>query len=165
MRRPLPLRWLWLAALALLLAGCAVPPRTAVAPGVKSWVGRLALAVEGQASQSFSAGFELKGAPEAGELALYNPLGGTLAVLAWAPGSATLRGADGDTRQFPSLDALAQEATGATIPVAALFDWLEGRATPVEGWQPDLSRVADGRLAARRTAPPPVADLRVVFER
>lgn len=158
-------RWLWLAALALLLAGCAVPPRTPVAPGEKSWAGRLALAVEGQASQSFSAGFELKGAPEAGELALYNPLGGTIAVLAWSPGNATLRGADGGTRQFPSLEALAQEATGAPIPVAALFDWLEGRATPVEGWQPDLSRVAGGRLAARRVAPPPVADLRVVFER
>lgn len=155
--------WWGLALCALLLAGCAVPPRTA-APGVQSWNGRLALSVEGQASQSFSAGFELKGAPEAGELSLFNPLGGTVAVLAWSPGTATLR-ANGSTRQFPSLEALAQEATGAPLPVASLFDWLAGKPTPVPGWEADVTQVAEGRLRARRTDPPPPADLRVVFER
>jgi outer membrane lipoprotein LolB len=156
--------WLWTALCALLLAGCAVPPRSATPPGVQAWTGRLALSVEGQANKSFSAGFELKGAPEAGELTLFNPLGGTLAVLAWSPGTATLR-ANGSTRQFPSLEALAQEATGAPLPVASLFDWLAGKATPVQGWEPDVSQVAEGRLQARRTDPPPPADLRVVFER
>ena len=156
--------WCWAVLWALLLAGCAVPPRSPAAPGVQAWTGRLALAVEGQASQSFSAGFELKGAPETGELSLFNPLGATLAVLSWAPGSATLR-SNGSTREFPSLEALAQEATGAPLPVAALFDWLAGKPTPIAGWQPDVSQVADGRLRARRTDPPPAADLRVVFER
>ncbi|MDE2605444.1 MAG: outer membrane lipoprotein LolB [Burkholderiales bacterium] len=155
----LPRGW-WAPLGALLLAGCAVPPRAA-AP--QAWSGRLALTVEGQASQSFSAGFELRGAPEAGELSLFNPLGGTLAVLAWAPGSATLR-ADGRTRSFPSLDALAREATGAALPVASLFDWLAGKPSPVPGWDADLSQVAQGRLRAHRTQPPPPADLRVVFE-
>jgi outer membrane lipoprotein LolB len=155
--------WSAAAACALLLAACAAP-RTPSAPGVQSWNGRLALNVEGQASQSFSAGFELKGAPETGELRLTNPLGGTAAVLSWAPGRATLE-SGGNTRQFPSLEALAQEATGAPIPVAALFDWLAGRATAVPGWQVDLSQVAEGRLRAQRTAPPPPADLRLVFER
>jgi outer membrane lipoprotein LolB len=149
---------------ALLLAGCAVPPRAPSAPGVQVWTGRLALTVEGQASQSFSAGFELKGAPDAGELSLFNPLGGTIAVLGWSPGNATLR-SNGTTRQFPSLNALAQEATGAQLPVAALFDWLTGKPTPIAGWQPDVSEVADGRLRARRTDPTPPADLRVLFER
>ena len=157
-------RWLLATFLVLLLCACAIPPRTPAVAGVQVWTGRLALAVEGQASQSFSAGFELKGAPENGELTLYNPLGGTLAVLAWSPGTATLR-AGGTTRQFTSLEALAQEATGAPLPVAALFDWLAGKATPIEGWEADLSQVADGRLRARRNAPPPVADLRVVFGR
>ena len=151
-------------ACAAFLAGCAVPPRTPAAPGTQVWIGRLALTVEGQASQSFSAGFELKGAPESGELSLFNPLGGTVAVLAWAPGSATLR-ANGNTRQFPSLEALAQEATGAPLPVAALFDWLAGKSTPVAGWEADVTQVADGRLRARRSDPPPPTDLRVVFER
>jgi outer membrane lipoprotein LolB len=150
-------------ACALLLAACAAP-RTATAPGVQTWNGRLALNVEGRASQSFSAGFELKGAPETGELTLTNPLGGTAAILSWAPGRATLQ-SGGSTRQFASLEALAQEATGAPIPVAALFDWLAGRATAVEGWEVDVSQVADGRLRAHRTAPPPPADLRLVFER
>jgi outer membrane lipoprotein LolB len=150
-------------ACALLLAACAAP-RTPTAPGVQTWNGRLALNVEGRASQSFSAGFELKGAPETGELTLTNPLGGTAAILSWAPGRATLQ-SGGSTRQFASLEALAQEATGAPIPVAALFDWLAGRATAVEGWEVDVSQVADGRLRAHRSAPPPPADLRIVFER
>jgi outer membrane lipoprotein LolB len=156
--------WLWVAWFALLVTGCAVPPRTPAAPGVQVWSGRLALTVEGQSSQSFSAGFELKGAPEAGELSLFNPLGGTIAILGWTPASATLR-ANGNTRQFPSLEARAQEATGAPLPVAALFDWLGGKPTPIAGWQPDVSQVAEGRLRARRTDPPPPADLRVLFER
>jgi len=155
--------WLLAALFALLLAACATPPRPVVPPGTQVWTGRLALTVEGQASQSFSAGFELTGAPEAGELKLTNPLGGTVAVLAWAPGSATLR-SGGNTRQFESLEALAQEATGAPIPIAALFDWLAGNATPVAGWQADVSQVAEGRLRARRVDPPPAADLRVAFE-
>jgi outer membrane lipoprotein LolB len=152
-----------LCAAALLLASCAAPPRTPTAPGVQAWNGRLALNVEGQASQSFSAGFELKGAPEAGELTLTNPLGGTLAKLEWSPGHALLR-ANGGEREFPSLAELAQEATGAPLPVAALFDWLGGKATPIDGWQPDVAQVANGRLRAHRYAPPPQADLRVVFE-
>ncbi len=157
-------QWGWLAGLVLLLSACAMPPKTAAPPGVPVWTGRLALTVEEQASQSFSAGFELKGSAEQGELSLFNPLGGTVAMLAWSPGNATLR-ANGSTRQFPSLDALAREATGQPLPVGALFDWLAGTPTAVEGWEPDLRQVAQGRLQARRTAPPPAADLRVVFER
>lgn len=149
--------------LALLLTACATP-RTPTPPGVQSWAGRLALTVEGQASQSFSASFELKGAPDAGELRLFNPLGGTVAVLAWSPGTATLR-SNGQTREFPSVEALAQEATGAPIPIRGMFDWLAGKATPIEGWEADVSQVAEGRLRARRSAPPPAADLRVAFER
>jgi outer membrane lipoprotein LolB len=158
------LRGWWLVlSFALLLAGCASPPRTPAPPGVQSWSGRLALNVEGQANQSFSGAFELKGAPESGELTLFNPIGGTAAVLAWSPGTATMR-ANGTTRQFASLEQLAQEATGAPLPVASLFDWLAGKATPVEGWNVDVSNVAEGRLHAQRTEPPPLADLRVVFE-
>lgn len=157
--------WLvrWCAAIvaALLVAGCAAP-RAPAAAGEQVWNGRLALTVQGQADRSFAAGFELRGAAQAGELTLFNPVGGTAAVLAWAPGSATLR-ASGETRQFPSIEALAQEATGAPLPIASLFDWLAGRPTPVPGWQADVSEVAQGRLRARRTDPPPPADLRLVF--
>ena len=160
--RALP-AWLLAALIALLLAACATPPRPVVPAGSQAWTGRLALTVEGQAAQSFSAGFELTGAPTAGELRLTNPLGGIVAVLAWSPGSATLR-SGGKTQQFDSLEALAQEATGAPIPIAALFDWLAGKATPVAGWQADVTQVGEGRLRARRVDPPPAADLRVAFD-
>jgi outer membrane lipoprotein LolB len=150
----------------LFAAGCAQPvraPQQAEVPaGV--WRGRLALQVEDRPSQSFSAGFELRGRPEAGELMLYNPLGGTLAALTWAPGSASLRTGN-EVRKFESIDALVAGATGTAIPVASLFDWLSGNNTAVQGWEADLSQLAEGRLRARRVAPAPVADLRVALEK
>lgn len=157
-----PARWASALACALVLAGCATPPRTATS-GEQSWSGRMALTVQGRVNDSFSAGFELHGAPQAGELSLFNPLGGTIAVLSWSPGKATLR-ANGSTREFPSVEALAQEATGAPLPLASLFDWLAGKATDVPGWAADLSQLAQGRLHAQRTEPPPPVDLRLVFE-
>lgn len=157
-------RLLGASVLLAVLAGCATPQRGPVAPGVQVYTGRLALSVQSNPPQAFSAGFELKGAPATGKLTLFTPLGGTLAALAWTPASATLNTNEG-LREFPSLDALASEVTGADLPVAALFDWLEGRATPVAGWQPDVSEVARGRLRAQRSTPPPAADLRIVFEK
>ena len=160
-------RWaIWLASLALaLLAGCASPPRATVPvdPVTGPWSGRLALQVQDQASQSFSASFELKGTARSGELALFTPFGGTLAVLAWQPGAATLN-SNGQTRQFDSVDALVAHVTGSAIPVAALFDWLRGIDTQVPGWRTDLSQLAQGRVAATRLEPTPQADLRVVLE-
>ena len=156
--------WLLLAGLAL--AGCAplVPLQPPGAWPGGPWSGRLALQVEGRQDQSFSASFELKGKAEAGELALYSPLGTTLAVLQWLPGTAVLK-ANGQTQQFESLDVLSGQVTGAAIPVAALFDWLAGANTPVAGWQADLSELEQGRVRARRTEPPPAAELRVVLDR
>jgi outer membrane lipoprotein LolB len=148
------------------LAGCATPPKPSgpVDAQTGPWSGRLALKVEDKPGDSFSAGFELKGDAGSGELALFSPLGGTLAQLSWEPGSATLR-TGSDTRQFTSVDSLLGQVTGAAIPVAALFDWLRGRDTQVAGWTADLSQLAQGRLAARRVTPPPEADLRLVLER
>ena len=155
----------WLAGATLLLvAGCAQPPKAAAVAGEAVWHGRLALTVEGRPEQSVSAAFQLRGASGAGELTLSNPLGGILAVLAWSPGSATLRTAS-DLRRFDSLDALAAQATGAPLPVAALFDWLAGRNTAAAGWQADLAQLAEGRLRAQRNDPLPVADLRLVLDR
>jgi outer membrane lipoprotein LolB len=167
MRSRLPLA-AWLLAFAiLLLAGCATPPSKPAASASSQagpWSGRLALQVEDRQSQSFSAAFELSGNAQAGKLALSSPLGGTLAVLSWAPGSATLQN-NGQTRQFDSVDALVTHATGSAIPVAALFDWLRGANTPVPGWKADLSQLEQGRLHAERLEPPPHADLRVILDR
>ncbi|TAM41348.1 MAG: outer membrane lipoprotein LolB [Burkholderiaceae bacterium] len=159
-----PACWLPLITI-LFIAGCAVPIRATDQNHQKNsfWSGRLALTVAADQAQSFSAGFELKGNAGAGELSLYNPLGNTLAMLVWGPGSATLR-SDNQTRSFDSLDDLVRHATGTVIPVAALFDWLQGINTPVPGWQADLSQLAHGKLVARRSLPPPPAELRLALE-
>ena len=94
---------------------------------------------------------------------LYGPLGSTAAHLNWTPDAATLR-SNGSVRQFNSLDALALQATGTNLPIAALFDWLAGRDVPVPGWQADLSQLGQGRLTARRTQPEPSAELRLILE-
>lgn len=123
----------------------------------------MALNVDASQAQSFSATFELTGNAETGELALYNPLGSTLAVLDWAPGSATLREGQ-QTRSYGSLEELVRQATGTAIPVAALFDWLRGTDTAVPGWRADLSQLAHGRLTAWRSTPAPAAELRLVLD-
>lgn len=133
--------------------------------------GRLALTVDANAAQaaesaraqSFSAAFELSGNPQTGELALFTPLGGTIAVLNWAPAVARLR-ANNEVRDFDSLSALLKHATGAEIPVAALFSWLAGDKVPAEGWQLDLSQFASGRLFAKRSFPLPPLELRVILD-
>jgi len=164
-------RWLLQGALVLgtmlLAAGCAqapLIPEKDRAPGAY-WSGRLALQVQSEPPQFSSAAFELKGSAQAGELSLFTPLGGTLAVLAWAPGTATLRNSSNESRGYESLDALVLAATGTAIPVPALFDWLAGTNTPVPGWQADLSQLADGKLGAKRDNPLPPVLLRVVLDK
>ena len=149
----------------LLLAACAAPQPPAATPtDMGPWSGRLGLSVQDRPGESFSAGFELKGNAQRGELELHSPLGGTLGLLQWEPGKATLRSSS-RTTDFESLDALVAQVAGTPIPVAALFDWLRGIATAVPGWTPDLSQLGQGRISAVRTDPPPQASLRVLLER
>ena len=161
------MKWAGAALVALLLAACAAPPvatPSAALAHAQVRSGRLALSVQDRPGDSFSSAFELRGRPEAGQLTLLNPLGTVVAVLRWQPGSATLEAQGRAPQQFDSLQAMVEQATGAPIPVAALFDWLDGTATPVAGWQVDLSSLADGRLRAHRQAPPPEAGLRIVLD-
>ena len=152
------------AATALLLAGCAQPSLRPAGPGTGYWQGRLALRVAALPEPtSFFANFELQGTAEAGELRLSSPIGTTLAQLRWSPQTALLR-SNGQTRVFDSLDALAQEATGTAIPIAALFEWLQGRPVSAAGWQADLTQLDAGRLLAQRLQPAPPADLRLILE-
>lgn len=159
--RRLHARWTVLV-LATLLAACATTQRPAQV-GEEVWSGRLALQIDGTPPQSFSAAFDLRGAPAAGELQLTSPLGNTLATVVWTPESAELRQGGRVTRRG-SLDELTTELSGTAVPVAALFGWLRGEHGDVPGWQADLSRQADGRVTARRMAPLPTAELRVVFQ-
>ena len=160
-----------------LLWSCATPPALDDIAG--PWTGgRLSLRVEASAArpaQSLTASFELRGSARRGELQLIGPLGSQLAQARWQPGTAELVTAEG-RRDFADLDALAEQALGERIPLAALPDWLAGRPwtaaahTPTAagfeqlGWQVDTSRHAEGRVAATRAAPPAVS-LRVQLDR
>jgi outer membrane lipoprotein LolB len=149
----------------LLLAGCATPVRPGNgAAQPESWSGRLSLRVDSEPVQSFAALFDLRGTPERGTLTLTTPLGSTLAELQWSPGEAWLKNGS-ETRRYSSVDALIQAATGAAIPVDALFGWLGGRDDTVTGWRPDLTQWSAGKLQAVRESPLPRSDLRIVFER
>ena len=163
--------------LMLALSACAslAPP---TAPPADLLTGRLSLQVDGQPERSFSAGFELSGDASQGELLLSGPLGTTVARARWAGEQAVLASAGSQTA-YPSLDALAAAALGEAVPMAALFDWLRGRAWPGApaaarddgqagfdqlGWRISLLRWADGWLEARRMAAPAVT-VRVRLER
>lgn len=151
----------------LLIAGCAQPPRATGQNGLidEYWAGRISLQVQSEPAQFFSAGFELKGQPEQGELKLISPLGSVLSVLRWSPGEAVLDSGNGKLQRYSSVDELMAQATGAAVPVAALFAWLLGDPVSVSGWSADLSRHGEGRISAKRTQPAPQADLRVVLDR
>lgn len=127
------------------------------------WRGRLALRFDDPSLNTFFAGFELSGDARNGELNLYSPLGNTVASLHWTPQAAWLLNS-GESRSFDSLETLAQEATGAALPIAAIFLWLKGQDSVVDGWQSDLSQLAQGRLQARRSQPLPAAELRLILE-
>lgn len=149
------------AALLALLAACAQPAKRT--QGQAFWSGRLALRVEGNEKQSFSAAFELVGAAAQGTLTLFSPLGSTLAHIEWHPGGALLRSGE-ETRNFNSLDELLESTTGSPLPVRALFDWLSGIDTALAGWRTDLAGLPDGRLTAQRLQPAPVLHLRLVLD-
>jgi outer membrane lipoprotein LolB len=149
----------------LFVTGCAQPELAPATrnPETQVWRGRLALRFDDPAINAYFAGFELSGDARVGELNLYSPLGNTLASLRWSPQAAWLI-SGGDTRQFDSLEALAQQATGAALPIGAMFQWLQGQDSLVAGWQSDLSQLANGRLQARRSQPLPAAELRLILE-
>ncbi|MFC5520331.1 lipoprotein insertase outer membrane protein LolB [Polaromonas jejuensis] len=128
------------------------------------WTGRLSLQVQSEPAQSFSASFELKGKPERGELTLISPLGNVLSVLRWSPGEAELDSGSQKIQRFASIDELMAQATGAALPLNALFAWLQGDNASVSGWSADLSRRGEGRISAKRIQPTPQADLRVVLD-
>lgn len=146
------------------VAGCASPSRAERPDDAKIsfWAGRISLQVQSDPPQAFFAGFELKGNPAQGELTLNSPLGNSLAVLRWSPQEAVLDSGN-QTQRFATVDELIEKATGAAVPLPALFDWLDGKNTAADGWKADLSQQPEGRISASRTMPQPRSDLRIVL--
>ncbi len=153
-----------LVGLICLTACVQLPPAPSNAATTGFWSGRLSLQVHSEPPQSLTAGFELKGSPEQGEFVLSSPLGNTLLAARWTPLEATLYSAE-KPRSFKSIDALIEQSTGAALPVAALFDWVAGKPSSLNGWTADLRQQAQGRISARRSSPLPSSDLRIVLDR
>lgn len=148
----------------LVLAGCSTAARQLeAAPGQSYWSGRMSVQVQHSTPQNTSGSFELSGNRDAGELVLLNPLGNIVARVQWSPGQASAQQGT-QTRQASSLDELTQDLLGTSLPIAALFDWLQGNPTVAAGWQADLDARSEGRILARRTDPLPEASLRIVLD-
>jgi outer membrane lipoprotein LolB len=148
----------------VLVAGCASQRTQTAAPAEAAhWQGRLAVKVYSKPVQAFSASFDLQGSPAKGVLVLSSPLGTTLARMQWEAGYATLT-ADGEQREFGSLQELAVKATGADLPVASLFAWLNGRAEEAPGWQVDLADLPAGRIQAQHTEEVQ-SELKIILDR
>ena len=143
---------------AALLAGCAqLPKNQPTPPALDKLSGRLSVTVAAtsqQRSTGGSAGFELTGGPEAGQLTLTSPLGTLAALARWQPGEAVLQTPEQE-RRFADLDALTRELLGEAVPVAALFDWLRGRPWPQAPAPRHARRLRTARLAHRGQAASP----------
>ena len=150
----------WVAAL---LAGCATPPPPPPESAGHHWSGRLALTVHSDPPQRASALFELRGDPQAGELLLSSPLGQALAHVGWNAGGAWLQRPGTAREAYPDMATLTEALTGAALPLAALFDWLQGRPTEAPGWVLVQLDATAGRLHAQRIAPTPPVDLRLTW--
>ena len=124
----------------------------------------MSVQVAGAQPQTTSGSFELSGSPSQGELVLLNPLGNIVARVQWTAQQASVTQGQ-QTRQAGSLDELTQELMGTSLPIAALFDWLQGKPTPAQGWEADLSAHGEGKITAQRLFPQPEASLRIVLER
>jgi outer membrane lipoprotein LolB len=150
----------------LFIAGCAQFPRATGIndPQMELWAGRISLQIQSEPPQAFFAAFELKGRAERGELTLTSPIGSVLGVMRWSPGEAVLDSGRG-VKRFASVDALLEATTGAAIPINAMFDWLAGKNTKLNGWVADLTQQGNGRIVARRAEPAPQVDLRIVLDR
>lgn len=154
---------------AWVLGGCASLPAPDAALGLAA-SGRLAVRVDApEGVRASTAQFELLGRPQQGELRLASPLGTVLAVARWQPGLAWVL-AQGERRDYASLDDLTRDLLGEAVPVEALFDWLQARPWPGAvsksrsdgpgfvqlGWTVGLEGAADGLIVARRSTPLPV---------
>ncbi|MCX8516789.1 MAG: outer membrane lipoprotein LolB [Rhodoferax sp.] len=151
----------------LLLTACtslpSAPPPATTQPRSSYWQGKLAVKVYSNPVKAFAANFELQGVPGQGELTLTSPLGTTLANMQWDANAAWLR-TNGQVQSFASIEALAQQVTGADLPIASMFAWLEGRNETASGWQVDLDDLPQGRIHARHVEPVQ-AELTIILER
>ncbi len=132
-----------------------------------SYQGRLSLRIASDPVQFSIVNFTLSGNSQIGELTLVSPLGTTDSKLSWTPKSASFNTGKG-TLYYDSANEMIETVTGTSIPLSALFDWLAGIDTPINGWEADLSNMQNPdnpRLIAKRISPLPPVELRIALEK
>jgi outer membrane lipoprotein LolB len=122
--------------------------------------GRLFLRVNTTPPSVTQADIRLQGSPEAGQLTLFGPLGTTHGQLSWTPGEAVWTQGQEEHR-FSNLDSLLSQTLGVSLPVPAVFAWIEGRRVEPEGWELLSLPSEQQPLVARRLRPLPTLDLRL----
>ena len=89
------------------------------APEPTQWSGRLALTIETDPVQHFSANFELWGNADSGSLSLSSPLGQRLAQAQWDTQQALLLH-NGRSSVYAHMDELSAALTGVALPLPML---------------------------------------------
>lgn len=146
------------------LTGCAAAPKPPPQGHVQAyWAGRLSLKTLSQPPQHTTAGFTLEGSSSSGELVLLTPLGTTVAKAQWSPTGAQLQ-QGAKTTHYADMNELTVAILGSVLPVSALFAWLAGNNQEVPGWTAQLDQLASGKLTAHRTAPLPMAEIRILLD-
>jgi outer membrane lipoprotein LolB len=129
---------------ALLLAACATPNRPAApvsasgsanayaAQAAHAYHGRFAIRYEDQNGQPRNAygNFDWQETGQTVTLQLLNPLGQTLAIIASAPGLATLKLPNRAPRTAPNVSDLMQSMLGVSLPLDGLRYWLPPCVAP-----------------------------------
>ena len=162
-------RWgLWLGLTGLLqLSACSLfstPPRQAELEHIGHWQGRFSLKVLQEPPELISANFEVNGRPEQGELALYSPIGTTLAVARWNSDSAELLQGQ-KAQSFPSVEAMTLQLTGNSLPLPALLAWLDHDGAALPGWSLQSQNSPNHRrVFAKRESPLPQLELTLVID-
>ena len=104
-------------------------------------------------------------------------MGAQIGVAEWSSAQAVRLRTPDETRRYPDLETMAEDLTGQSLPIAALFDWLEGRPWADRahqagapggfeqlGWQVRTDRIADGLLVAVREQPAPRVTVRAKLD-
>ena len=126
------------------LTGCTTAPSRPLAARQQvvdfALEARFALRINlpGEAAQSSGGRLSWQQRNGSSRLLLSNPLGFGIAEIDSTPGQATLRTANGETRESDNPDQLLEAVTGQPLPVSRLPDWLLGRPSNPSQIQRDL---------------------------
>lgn len=148
------------------VASCATQTGTGIGldHDAPRWQGRMTVKVHANPPQGFAADFDLQGDAQTGKLVFFTPIGTTAVQLQWSAQGAQLR-SGGEPQYFDSIDGLTAHTTGAVLPIAKLFLWLNGKNVTDPSWEVDLTDLAEGLIRAKRQPPDIPVELKITLDR